>query len=134
MGDDGTKVEEGTHEELLKVPKQVDEEGKPIAGPGLYHTLWDTQQMGGKKNVEELKLKLDRQEEEIKKLQEELQQSRIRSTCDEDSMFSTTLSRSVCGTKTSQVADEFDGMTVPKLVRHRSLPHSRQTEFHRQPH
>ena len=35
----------GTHAELMKVPKQVDEKGDPVVGPGLYHTLWDIQQM-----------------------------------------------------------------------------------------
>merc|ERR1711959_758469 len=53
VGDDGTRVEEGTHQELMKVPKQVDPEtGKPIVGPGLYHTLWDTQQVAGSSSDE----------------------------------------------------------------------------------
>lgn len=47
MGDKGTKVEEGTHQELLQKPKQVDENGTPAVGPGLYHTLWDIQQTEG---------------------------------------------------------------------------------------
>jgi len=58
MGDDGTKVEEGTRHELLQVPKQEDANGKPIAGPGLYHTLWDTQQVestGSENDTTELK-------------------------------------------------------------------------------
>ena len=29
----------------MQVPKQVDAKGEPVVGPGLYHTLWDTQQM-----------------------------------------------------------------------------------------
>lgn len=48
LGDDGTKVEEGTHDQLMLVPKQVDAKGNPVVGPGLYHTLWDTQQVQGK--------------------------------------------------------------------------------------
>ena len=70
MGDDGTKVEEGTHEELLQVPKQVDEEGEPVVGPGLYHTLWDTQQVGsegsGKSDDETEKLEEQMQEQQTK--------------------------------------------------------------------
>jgi len=75
MGDGGTKVEEGTHEELLKVPKQVDEDGKPVVGPGLYHTLWDTQQMGSAKSGEIEKELLDQvqeQQTEIEMLKREL--------------------------------------------------------------
>ena len=74
MGDNGTKVEEGTHEELLRVPKQVDEEGKPVVGPGLYHTLWDTQQVdsAGSDNTTALREKLKKQQAEM-----ETQQQRI---------------------------------------------------------
>merc|ERR1711959_551323 len=66
MGDDGTKVEEGTHEQLLRVPKRVDAEGTPIVGPGLYHTLWDTQQVEGTNNGKYL--------EEAKDLREQLRE------------------------------------------------------------
>jgi len=88
MGDDGTKVEEGTHEELLKVPKQVDAEGKPVAGPGLYHTLWDTQQVSGKTGANDnagggddegdLKSKLEAQEKELEDLRKELAWSKLK--------------------------------------------------------
>ena len=74
MGDDGTKVEEGTHEELLRVPKQVDEEGNPVVGPGLYHTLWDTQQVdsAGSDNTTALCEKMKKQQAQM-----ETQQKRI---------------------------------------------------------
>merc|ERR1719498_1945285 len=45
MGNNGKSVEQGTHAELMKISKKVDSEGKPVIGPGLYHTLWDIQQM-----------------------------------------------------------------------------------------
>jgi len=75
MGDGGTKVEEGTHEELMKVPKQVDEDGEPVVGPGLYHTLWDTQQMASADSGEIEKELLDQvqeQQTEIEMLKREL--------------------------------------------------------------
>jgi len=76
MGDKGIKVEEGTHEELLQVPKQVNEDGKPVVGPGLYHTLWDTQQAEGKSDdkaelrdqVKKLEAQIEFQKREIKEL------------------------------------------------------------------
>ena len=64
MGDDGTKVEEGTHEELLKVPKQVDEDGEPVVGAGLYHTLWDTQQVESAESGETEKELLEQVQEQ----------------------------------------------------------------------
>ena len=87
MGDNGTKVEEGTHEELLQVPKLLDEQGKPVAGPGLYHTLWDTQQVDGKHpervgDVQRLKRELEKQTKENMNLQQELfKLSSLRSRC-----------------------------------------------------
>ena len=78
IGNDGTKVEEGTHEQLLRVPKRVDKDGKPVVGPGLYHTLWDTQQLSNLKQKPEelsnpkLTAKVSVLEEELKHLQAEL--------------------------------------------------------------
>ena len=75
MGDDGTKVEEGTHEELLKVPKQVDEDGKPVVGPGLYHTLWDTQQVESAESGEtekELREQVQQQQTEMETQQQRM--------------------------------------------------------------
>ena len=76
MGDGGTKVEEGTHEELLEVAKQVDTDGKPVAGPGLYHTLWDTQQVTSAEsdNATELSDKMKNQQTEMDQRMEEQQQ------------------------------------------------------------
>ena len=42
--DKGTKVEEGSHEELLQVPvtkEKIGDEDRTVKG--LYHDLWDTQ-------------------------------------------------------------------------------------------
>ena len=74
MGDNGTKVEEGTHEELLRVPKQVDKEGNAVVGPGLYHTLWDTQQVTGEGSdkAEALREKMEEQQAEM-----QVQQQRV---------------------------------------------------------
>jgi ABC-type multidrug transport system fused ATPase/permease subunit len=83
LGDDGTKVEEGTHEQLLQVPKRTDTEGKPVAGPGLYHTLWDTQQVEGistgetripknNKKVEEMEREIASQQQELRSLRNEV--------------------------------------------------------------
>lgn len=83
MGDDGTKVEEGTHEELMKAPKQVDSKGEPVAGKGLYHTLWDTQQMEGTDTGEHgLKEQLLQKEQEITELKKELAQTMTPKSCD----------------------------------------------------
>lgn len=75
MGDDGTKVEEGTHEELLQVPKQVDDDGKPVVGAGLYHTLWDTQQVDsvGSENTTKLRQQMQEQRAEIEAQQKEIE-------------------------------------------------------------
>jgi len=72
LGDDGTVVEEGTHQELLKVPKQVDGNGKPVAGPGLYHSLWDIQQAEGTAQSAKLEKQLQQKNKEILRLQNEL--------------------------------------------------------------
>ena len=80
MGDNGTKVEEGTHEELLEVPKMVDENGKPVVGPGLYHTLWDTQQEDGRSGtnaelrdlVGKLEAQIECQMNEIKEMKKKM--------------------------------------------------------------
>ena len=80
LGDDGTKVEEGTHSELMQVPKQIDDQGNPVAGPGLYHTLWDTQQVEGKSSqvtlaaAEAQVLELEKQ---VSQLRAELSWSRL---------------------------------------------------------
>jgi hypothetical protein len=77
MGDNGTNVEEGTHEELLKVLKRIDADGKPIVGPGLYHALWDTQQIGGANteledpDMQELQMKLLTQGRKLDKLRDQ---------------------------------------------------------------
>ena len=39
--DHGKKVEEGSHQELLKIQIKKNEDGSPIQG--FYHTQWDTQ-------------------------------------------------------------------------------------------
>jgi predicted RNase H-like nuclease (RuvC/YqgF family) len=77
MGDDGTKVEEGTHEELLKVPKQVDEDGKPVVGPGLYHPLRDTQQVESAESRESTKKmhkQMQQQQAEMKTQQQRMEE------------------------------------------------------------
>merc|ERR1712129_424518 len=53
MGDEGCAVEQGTHEELLQNEKEVDAEGKVVVWKGLYHTLWDTQQLAIAKGAED---------------------------------------------------------------------------------
>ena len=74
MGDDGTKVEEGTHQELLKVPKQEDSNDNPIAGPGLYHTLWDIQQVENKSSeITKLRDLIKKQEAQIEFQKKEIE-------------------------------------------------------------
>jgi len=142
MGDDGTKVEEGTHEDLLKKPKRIGADGKPIVGPGLYHALWDTQQIGGAntelENPEmlELQMKLLTQERELNKLREQafsrLSMNGEKHSAAESSMYpKTALTRSKSAVDAPNI---FDGMTVPKLLRHRSNPHDRRCYFRGQPH
>jgi ABC-type dipeptide/oligopeptide/nickel transport system ATPase component len=75
MMDDGFKIEEGTHEELLKIQVKKDKKDKVIQG--LYHNQWDTQ-MGVESfgspehmNVEQLAGRLEYLKKEKKKLDEE---------------------------------------------------------------
>lgn len=62
----GVKVEEGTHEELMQIPYEVDGDGNPVCGPGMYHALWDTQQ--GKKSGQEKEQGADKLREELAQL------------------------------------------------------------------
>jgi len=126
MGDDGTKVEEGTHEELLRVPKQIDSEGKPIAGAGLYHTLWDTQQIGGgstelnedaSPQVNFLHLKMQAQEDELKKIRRELEWLQLKPT-DQSKKASPRIANHVLGAE--DFGDEF--FPLPILTRSASSP------------
>lgn len=65
------------------MPKQVDEDGKPVVGPGLYHTLWDTQQVESaesgetekelREQVQEQKAKMETQQQRVDEQQEEIE-------------------------------------------------------------
>lgn len=128
MGDDGTKVEEGTHSELLKVPKQTDEKGRPVVGPGLYHTLWDTQQVEGAKggldsDGKDLRQRILAQEEELKDLRRELAWSQVESNVREQKQqifIKPALARSLTHMHSSLAPCERESMPAPKMVRCRS--------------
>lgn len=85
MGDNGKVVEQGTHSELLQVPKQLDNDGNPVSGPGLYHTLWDTQQVvcadtktsAQKDEMACLNSQIQVQEKELQKLRTQIRRLRI---------------------------------------------------------
>ena len=58
MGD-GRAVEQGTHEQLLRVEKRLDHEGKLLVGAGFYHTLrssrnWQGRRCGGRQELKAL--------------------------------------------------------------------------------
>jgi len=68
--DKGKNVEEGNHEELLKIPITMDKDGKVLTG--WYHDLWLTQMKTDKNRITQLESKLKFMEARCARLENRL--------------------------------------------------------------
>ena len=74
--DEGKKVEEGAHDDLISRKVECDSDGKVVPGPGMYHEMWDTQMgeetKGHSKTREQLEAHIEKLKKEIGVYEKEL--------------------------------------------------------------